>query len=84
MKIDNKCCLQCKHFVWWEGDYVCVKFFRIISEQTDWDTCFPTDIKSITKSREECFEQDENHLWDKLIEEIKKLPDEDNTISTLA
>ena len=84
VQLNDRCCLRCEHLIWWDGDYVCAKFLKIISEQTDWATCFPTDIKSITKHREECFKNDDNHIWDKLIEEIKNTPNEDNTVSTLA
>ena len=84
MEIANNCCLRCEHLIWWDGDYVCAKTLTIRSGQTDWATCFPSDIAAITKPMDECFKKDENHLWDKLIEEIKNIPDENHTISTLA
>lgn len=83
-QINDHCCLHCEHLIWWDGDYVCTKFFRIISGQTDAFTCFPSDVAAITKPQGECFKNDENHIWDKLIEEIKNTPNEDNTVSTLA
>lgn len=84
MEIANKCCLHCEHFIWWDGDYVCIKKCIIKSGQTDAFTCFPSDIDAITKPQDECFENDENHIWDKLIEEIKNMSDENNTVSALA
>jgi hypothetical protein len=70
--------------MWWDGDYVCTKTLTIRSGQTDWGTCFPSDVAAIIKPMDECFKNDENHIWDKLIEEIKTIPDENHTISTLA
>jgi len=84
MEISNNCCLRCEHLVWWDGDYVCVEKFLIKSGQTDAFTCFPSDVAAITKPQGECFKNDENHIWDKLIEEIKNTPNEDNTVSALA
>lgn len=84
MEIANNCCLHCEHLMWWDGDYVCTKTLTIRSGQTDWGTCFPSDVAAIIKPMDECFKNDENHIWDKLIEEIKTIPDENHTISTLA
>lgn len=84
IQINDHCCLHCEHLIWWDGDYVCIKKCIIKSGQTDDFTCFPSDVDAITKPEGECFKNDENHIWDKLIEEIKNKSNENNALSTLA
>lgn len=38
----NKHCATCSHFVWWDGDYCCIKNLKILQESADGN--FHTEI----------------------------------------
>ena len=51
-KILDKNCLNCEHFVWWDGDYCCVANFKILCESKRGD--FSKDMLKSMKTPETC------------------------------
>lgn len=65
------CCLNCKHFAWWDGDYVCIKKMKILTGETSFETNKPEDPKKLIKFRLFCFEKTKcPEFWEELRHEI--------------
>ena len=53
MKADAKNnCINCEHFAWWDGDYCCVKNFKILCESKSGH--FNEDILTAIKTPKTC------------------------------
>ena len=71
-------CITCEHFDWWDGDWCCLKKFKILSHS--WETGeMRKDLLETIETRETCEDYKEEHSerpgyveeYTKLIEKLK-------------
>ena len=78
VKIPMENCVTCEHFDWWDGDWCCLKKFKILSHS--WETGeMRKDLLETIETRETCEDYKEEHSerpgyveeYTKLIETLK-------------
>ena len=83
-KIMNKCCINCRSFAWWDGDFCCVNHMKIL-QHADNGYFINEDILKTIKDPLSCpdYEYEENDDIREMYEsefkkfiEFKKMQDE--------
>lgn len=74
--IFNRRCINCDHLVWWDGDFVCLDKFKILTPDKEDQVGFPANPEVLTKYRWFCnykFDERDLHKWLKeIIKESQK------------
>lgn len=70
----KKCCLNCIHFAWWEGDFCCIPEFKIIQADPDNNGLMTEELEKNMKTPANCedYEYREERYSKDYEEEYKK------------
>lgn len=72
---DKKCCLNCSHFAFWDGDYCCTAEMKIHQFGFADDIFFNVDIDNTMETPDTCGDYDERYskkISDMYMDEYKK------------
>ena len=73
INIPEKNCINCASFAWWDGDYCCTRFMKILQESPDGK--FNNDILMSLKLNKDCkqWNKNENSLYEESFNDFLKM-----------